>query len=337
MFKTYYVRNNFLITLSCLCTLLLYTNRVHAEDHYVIIAEATIPALTESAQSISKFSDQVSQGSSILLAGGIIALSFQLNDVIISSELRILLYADSSGKNPAPLIAFIANPSGSKTPSRIKFNKFKFPSKKIGNKLFIAENASLLNAITTIPPELKTDSAVLVKLYPEKYFTDCKGTVAAFTAKIEQEFSKGRKKKEEQPSKDMKTIESLLKQCQTISLTLDAASDVMALDLSILPKPETAMAKTLQTVQGKLSEQDIVNLSEKMTNSQDFIITNEIKNALSFLLSRIFENSDTDSIAEKLCKFKISADNSKLNLNIAVTPKQAKDILITTGVLRQDR
>ena len=329
------MRNNFFITLLCLCAFFIYINRANAEEKYVVIAEATIPALTESCQSISKFSDQVAPGSSLLLAGGIIALSFQLHDVIISSELRVLLYADSSGRNPAPLIAFIANPAGSKTPSKIKFNKFKFPSKKIGNKLFIAENKALLKAITTLPPELKTDAAVLVKLYPEKYFTDCNGTIAAFKAKLEQEFSKGRKNKKTKISRDMVKLESLLNQCQTINLTFNADNNVMDLDLSIFPKSATAMSETLQKFQGNLSEKDLINLSDKVANSQDFILTDEIKNSLSFLLSRVFENSDTDSIAEKLCKFNISSDKSKLNLNIAVTAKQAKDILTATGVLKK--
>jgi hypothetical protein len=313
----------------------LFGSRVKAGDRYVVIAEASIPALTESAQSISKFSDQVAQGSSLLLAGGIIALSFQMHDINISSDLRVLLYADSSGKNPDPLIAFIARPAPDKTPSRIKFNHHKFPTKKIDDRFFIAESKELLDGVTTLPPELKTNSAVMVKFYPERYFSDCGGTIAAFKAKLEKEFSKGRKSHKKEMKGDIKVLESLLNQCETLTLNLNAAPNDLTLDLNIFPKESTPLSGILQKNQGTLSQDDIVKLSDQVAKSQNFVITDEIKSALSFLLSRIFKNSDTTAIAEKLCQFRISADKTKLNIGIGVTPKQAKTLLLATGVLKK--
>ena len=330
------MHNRFIISISFLLALLFTVpGRLHAEENYTVIAEATIPGLIESAQSISRFSDQVSPGSSLILAGGVIALSFQLHDIILSSDLRILLYADSSGKNPAPLIAFIANPAGSKTTSKIKFNKFNFPSKKIGDKIFIAENSNLLNAIKALPPELKTDKDLIIKIYPEKYITLCKGTIPAFQAKMEQEFSKGRKPKKIKQSKDLKNLESLINQYETVTIKFEADSELMDLNLSILPKPSSVMAETLQNINGPLSQKDIIDLSKKVAKSQNALITDEIVNALSFILSKIFDNSNTDLIAQKLCKFNISSDRSELNLNIAITPQQAKEILSLTGVIKK--
>ena len=307
----------------------------NAEDKYLLIAEASVPALMESAQSIGKFSDKVAKGSSLLLAGGIIALSFKMHDINISSDIRILLYADSSGENPDPLIAFIVRPATNKTPSRIKFNHHKFPTKKIDDRFFIAESKELLDGVTTLPLELNTNSAVMVKFYPERYFLDCGGTIAAFKAKLEKEFSKGRKNHKKEVKGEIKVLESLLNQCETLTLNLNAAPNDLTLDLNVFPKKSTALYDTLQKNQGTLSQDDIVKLSDQVAKSEKFVITDEIKSALSFLLSRIFKNSDAAAITDQLCQFHISADKAKLNIGIGVTPKQAKDLLLAAGVLKK--
>ena len=336
------MNKHFPISLSILIAITLtITNRVKAEENYALIAEATVPGLIDSAQSIGKFTDQVSPGSSLFLAGGVVALSFQLQDIILSSEIRVLLYADSSGNNPAPLIAFIATPAGRgngktpATPTHITLNHFQFPSKKIGDQLFIAENANLLNAIKKLPPPPKSDADLTLKLYPEKYISLCKGTIPAFEAKLKQEFSKGRKPKTAKESEKMQDLDALLKQCQAITLTLKSDRNTMDLDIAVQPKPETEMAKALQTFNGELSQQDIIALSQKITKSQDIVITDQIINSLSFVLSAIFANSDTDQIAEKLCKFKITSDRSVLNINLELTATQTKEILSAAGVIEK--
>ena len=328
------------ISLSILIALTLtITHKAEAEENYIVIAEATLPGLIDSAQSIGKFSDQVSPGSSLFLAGGVVALSFQLQDLILSSEIRILLYADASGNDPAPLIAFIATPVGrgngkdSGTPKHITLNHYQFPSKKIGDQLFIAENINLLNTITKLPPPPKSVADLTLKLYPEKYISLCKGTIPAFEAKLKQEFSKGRKPKTAKESEKMQDLDALLKQCKSVTLRLKADSNTMNLDITVQPEPKTEMAKALQTFNGELSQQDIIKLSQKITKSQNIIITDQIINSLSFVLSTIFANSDTDKIAEKLCKFKIISDRSVLNINLEFTPTQTKKILSAAGVI----
>lgn len=307
---------------------------LRAEDKFVVIADASIPALNDSAHDICRFSDKVSSGSSMIVTGGVIALTFSVKEVSLTSDLRILLYADSTTENPTPQIAFIAKPIRN-IPDKVKFNKHKFPCKAIGDRLFIAETVELLNAVQKIPPKDKSSSDVTVKLFPEKYFNDCSGTVEAFKAKIEKEFSKGRKDKNVELKGEIKEIENLLKQCRKLDLVLNSTADNMTLDLIILPEKKSEIEKLLKSHNGTLNQKDLLEMTEKAAGSQNIKITDEIKSALSFILSRIFTESDTDAIAEKLCQFKISSEDNKLIIGLSITPQQAKDILTSTGVLNK--
>jgi len=318
-----------------LSILLITSFQINAENNYVVIAEASIPNLTESVQSVSRFSDKVAKGSSLFLAGGLIALTFQLHHINISSDLRILLYADSSGENPIPLIAFIAKPTSYKATTRIKFNHHKFPAKKLGDRLFIAETGELLEAVKKLPPELDKNSAVTVKIYTKKYFSECAGTIATFKAKLEKEFSKGRKNQRKSLSGDDEAIESLLKQANNITLKLKTTPDDLTLNLFIYPEKATPLDEQLQKNQGILSQKDIMKLAYNVAKSENFNINDEISSAIAFILAKVFKNSDTKAIADKLCKFNISADKTKFNINIGITPKQAKDLLNATGVLNK--
>ena len=92
--------------------------------------------------------------------------------------------------------------------------------------------------------------------------------------------------------------------------------------------------KILLANQGKITEDELVTLARQVVDSQDFNITDEIRSSLSFLLKRIFSESDTDSIADKLCKLEISCDTKKMIISISFNPKQVRDVLIATGVLK---
>jgi len=327
------MKNIFTITLIS-TVLILRSSTVESADKYTVIAEASIPALTRSAQSLSKFADKVSKGSSMLIAGGVIALAFQIHDADITSGVRIFLFSDVSGKNPTPLIAFAVKPAGNKVPDKIKFNKYKFPIKKIGTILFVAETESLLNAVKEIPPQPNTESDLFVRLYPEKYFKQCHGTLEAFKSKIDQELSKGRKKKTTTLNGDIKALQGTIEQCRLLDISVKTATDRLTAEMAVTPVPGTAMAKIISSNKGKLSQKDIINLAGDIAGTQNFVITDEIKSSIAFLLGKIFSDSDTAAMAEKLCRFSMDSTGSKLNISASVTPEQTKEALSIAGALK---
>ena len=322
------------ITMTLILTALIFTFPANAAQKYKVIAEASIPALNASAQKLSTFADSVSKGTSIYIAGGVIALVFQIHDVSILKNLRILFYADASGENPLPKLAFIAEPARKdKVPSRIKFNKHKFPVKMINGRLFIAEDKELLNAVNELPPLKQSDEDITVTFLPSLYFNQCKGKITLFKAKFEQELSKGRKHTTEKVTKSLEAAEKLLKQCDTISMTLKITSENLKLTTLITPLNNSKIAEIIKSKKGELSPEEFAEFSKKVSGTAGIPVTEQMTAALSLLLSKVLPGkTDTDKVAEQICKFHIFSNGEHLSVSISVTPEQSKKILEAAGI-----
>ena len=313
--------------------LLAFSIAAKGEGRYVVIAEAVIPSLNDSANSVSKFADKVSPGSSMIVAGGVIALTLQLRYVNITSDLRILIYGDSTGKDLSPRLAFIVKPSSHKIPSRIKFNKYKFPVKKIGDRLFVAETKDLINDISALPSSLDSDADISVRFYPQRYFTACGGSLAAFKAKIEKEFSKGRKNRKVVEDSRMKSVEKILKQCKTVDLFFNAASENLKLSLDVTPAPKTGLYAAFKKHQGTLQPEEVTDIAKEVAGDNNIKVTKQMESAISFILKRVFSKADTDSMASQICKLAISSDDGVMHFDLDVTSQQMRNVLITAKVI----
>ena len=316
--------------------LLTFSIALNAGSRYIVVAEAVVPALNDSANSVSKFADKVSPGSSMIIVGGVIALTFQMRYINIASDLRVVIYGDSTGKDSSPRLAFIVKPSSNKIPSRINFNQYKFPVKKIGNRLFVAETKELLDDISTLPPAIDSNSDISVRFYPERYLTSCGGSLVAFKAKIEKEFSKGRKNRTVVDDPRMKSVENILKQCKTLDLSFNASSEKFNLSLDVTPVPKSELSVAFKKQQGTLQPEDVTGIAKEVASDNNIKVTDQMESAISFILKRVFSKADTDSMASQICKLAVSSDNGVMNFNLDITSKQMREVLIAAKVI-QDR
>ena len=322
------------VAAAALCSLFL-TNSANAADdgRFLVVGKAATPNPTQAAQRIGEFAERVSPGSSMLAAGAVIALAFQMPQIDFSSPINATVYLDKnavSGDEPIAL-AVAASPSGGKAVSKVRFGKSVFPAKSIDGKLLATESKRLLEETALLPTPLKSNSTLAAEFFPSAFLANSKGGLGAFAAYLAK-IVLGKKTAPKFDNNRFDSLEKILSQTSSVLVEADADTAKMLVSISATPKSGTPLAMALAMKKGDMSEAELVALGKKLSGDKTLDVNKEITDVVAFLLKQSAKIQNNDfaffaKLAKDLCDVKTSSDGKKLHIAISASPERFKKTL----------
>ena len=304
-----------------------------ATERFVVIADAEMPHLMETTQSVGAFSEKIVPGSSMVLVSGLIALNFNPHFVYfnMTSNLQVVAYGDAVDKTSLPLLCGMADKNGNQSlPEFINVGKNKFFLKEIQGKIAVSSSGFLLRDLVSAYKPKKTKSDLVINFFPDKYLKLCPGSIAYLRAKFDKEIVG---KNVDIP--DNKSIEKLLHQCKKVRINVDARKSVIALKMTVNPVGDSDLARFLSTkAPGAIASGDITKLAKKISGSPDVNPTNSMSSVLTLILTHFFSPGNTDVFA-KLCDIRISHDKSALFFNANISQSALYKALVSVNLIKK--
>jgi hypothetical protein len=311
--------------------------RIYATERFVVIADAEVPELMKTVQSVSAFSEPIIPGSSMIILGGVIALNFspQFAPFDMTSGLRFMAYGDTAEQKTLPVLCGMAKyKSKQPLPKTIKISKNKFFVKSLDGKAVVSSSNQLLDELKTIEKTEKTDSDVVINIFPEKYLQQCSGNIDHLRGKFDNEVAGGDVKKY---IPDNQVLEKLLSQCKKMQIKVKTHKKNIDLNMQVHPVSGSELAAFLKANKaGDLSTDALTNLAKKVTDSDSLNVTDGLNGVLTLILIKIFPNGNSE-VFSKLCNIKVSNDKSCIQFNTSISQEALKQTLIAAGVIKPPR
>jgi len=327
----------YLFELSTILIISTFCCNLSATERFVVIADAEVPELMKTVQSLGAFSEPIIPGSSIMILGGVIALNFnpQLAPFDMTSGLRFMAYGDTTDKKTLPVICGMAKYKSRKPPPKtIKINKNKFFVKKLNGKALVSNSKPLLKELTIVKKPIETDSDIVINIFPYKYLKQCSGNIDYLRNKFDSELSKEHVKNY---IPDNKAVEKLLAQCKKIQISVQAHKKNIDINMLVNPVAGSEFAAFLKAEKGgKISSDDIIRLVKKLSGTDSINVTDGLNGLVTLILLKIFPNGNSE-VFSKVCKIKASHNQSCLQFKTSIFQETLKQTLIAAGVINSQR
>ena len=317
-----------------LLAILTFCCKINAAERFVIIADAEVPHLMQTTQSLGSFSEKIMPGSSIMLVGGLIALNFnpQFAHFNMASKMQVVAYGDTVDKATLPLLCGIIekNSTQQPLPESIKVSKNKFFMKQVQGKILMSSSDLLLQNLTSLHKPEKTESDLIINFFPDKYLKQCPGNIAYLRTKFDKELEE---KHTHIP--DNKSIEKLLHQCRKMRINVDVNKSTVNLKMTVNPVKGSELANFLTAkAPGNIASGDIIKLAKKISGSPAFNLTNSMNGVLTVILTKFFPQGDPNVFA-KLCDIRASHDKHALLFNASISQVTVYMTVIAAGAIKK--
>lgn len=323
------MRSNFAV-LGLFIVLFSYNLSVFATDRFVVIADAQVPDLMKSVQSVGVFAEKIMPGTQMLIVGSVIALNFNpdLAPFDMSSKLQLSAYGDKNNNGNLPVICGVAKyKKNHPLPKEIKLGKKnKLFVKPLHDMALIASSEHLLQNLKNYQKTIASESDLVVYLFPRRYIKECPGNVESLKSMLEKEL-KGKS------LLDSKELEKLLLECEKIVINVNAKSDVINMDLIVEPASGMELARFLNSKgPGEIDSKELLELGRKISGNQSFSIKDGLNGIISRTLGKFFNKGHSKPF-EQLCDIKASHDKSNLSLRVSVSQVALHKALVSSGLI----
>lgn len=293
---------------SCILLLvisLLFCSNIFPGENPQIITRIEIPSLMTSARKLSPLLENISPGSSSIVAVWISALAFNpvLKDFDITSPIQLIAYSSISNEKPNVEWCLVLNKKKDGISPIIQNKKLKIYIKELKEKAVLGYSEKLVNSIAGIPEfaAADTDSDLTIVTSPHKYLTTCKDYVAELKGNIISQFldNTGKKPADINFLKVLQVkinyLEKILKQCSEIRFDVYLQNDRIKLISNIKPLPDSGMNDFIkaQNILNQPNIQKDVIAGKPLSGIGNIILTDAAKNGILSIFKDIaIETSD---------------------------------------------
>ena len=301
--------NKFNLKFTCFIAAVLFLismENCFADGDFELISEIRIPSLMKSAQDLSSLSEKVSPGSSGMIAMSVAALSFspQMAPFDLTLPIRILGFSSKKGGlNSFEWCLVLESKTGTPLDNNLKNMKKPVHLREIEGKVLLTYSKSLSESISSIPKteekESESDVNIILKLYPEKYFSSFPEGLDTFRKEMLRQIMMKRGREEEDFNEikflniKMGAFEKFLQQCSQFEMDIFFCEDSIKINTEFTPSRGSPTEKFLesQTFGGKY-QKDISD-SNDIASCGHLNITNDLKSSiLNMTKETLSETSD---------------------------------------------
>ena len=219
-----------------------------------VIGKIEIPSLTQTANNVSQFSKPISSTIPMIIAGGLIAASFDRKYAAldISSPLRACVFAEDG--DLSPLWCFSIDKKGNPKKEYVKLAGTRLFYKENNERFILSESKTLLEGVSVLEKPRLNSSDISLELDPQSYMERCPAHFSRLKADIINKLSEGKSQEKLGEVQDqVASIEALLRATQSFNLSLSATETYLEINSLLKPAANTA----LETLVNQFSAQNL--------------------------------------------------------------------------------
>ena len=324
-------------------------------DAYFSIGEVCIPNFIGAVTDLGAYAEKVRPGTSMMLAGGAMALSFKYPGFNLNSGIRAIGYADSKDPLKKSHYAVILTPSGAvELQNRIKAGRTTLFVKKLDGKALLSDSMDFLNTFKSLPksPKLSAEidgisagrkPVIYLKSNPAKFFAKAGDSLPSFKSLMSQcsavntgllsVNAKGRG--EDEKSATESAAETFFKQCDSVETRIYASAKTFILHFTLAPSPGSKFESAMKSLNGKMSYDVLDKVVSETLADPSFKLTEKFNKALDVLSKESQGKYDAKTILAALPKLQFSARNSRMLVEYRLPAEILRTALLDAGVLQK--
>lgn len=285
---------------------LLFCFNAFSDDNPQIITRIEIPSLMTAARKLSPLLENISPGSSSIVAVWISALAFNpaLRDFDIMSPIQLIAYSLPSNERPYVEWCLVLAKKKDAICHVGQNKNRKVYVKELKEKVVLGYSEKLINGITDIPEPPIADSDLRIVTSPHSYLTTCKNSASELKGSIVSQFlhDTGKNSVDIDFLKVLQIkinyLEKILSQCSEIRLDVYLQNDRIKIISNISPLPDSGMNDFIkaQNISNQPDIQHDVVTGKPVSGVGNIILTDAAKNGiLSIFKDTAIETSDNYS------------------------------------------
>lgn len=280
-----------------------------AEKAPLLVGRMDVPSLMSVTEDLSRISETVSPGSSLMLVMGLTALSFdpKMKDFDLASNISLYLYLFEKDKSQVVSWAVAFNKKTAGPLGKNDFGKNLF-CKEFGDRAVLADSKELLDKLTEIPAPVAAasddDEETGISLYfkPEIYLKNC-GTdylnvkndfLSQFSMKYQKAGESGLMRSKATRVR-LEYIEKFLSQISELKTNIRIKKDGVVFKLNLIPTADSQFNAFVKKQNGVKPELIPFAKDKNFVASGSFILTDVIRKSASDMFRDIaFEIADDE-------------------------------------------
>jgi hypothetical protein len=320
---------------------------------YFSVGEMGVPNFMKAVGDLGAYAEQVKPGTSMLLAGGAMALSFKYPAFDLNSGVLAIGYADSKDPFSKSRYAVILTPSGAvKLKDRLKAGKTKLFVKELDGKAMLSDSIDFLNTFKKVPasPKFttvakgvpKNQPAIYFRSLPAKYFAKAGDSIPSMSSMLSKSPVKGilsgmPKNASGKKSAAESNMQTFLKQCDAIETRIYASKKTLLLHVTVIPTPGSKLQEALKPLKGAMSDDVLNDIVSKTIGDPSFKLTEKFKKTVGAFSDEVGRGDDAQGVLEMLPKLQFTANDSRMLISFNLPPDVLRAVLLKSGFLQEEQ
>jgi hypothetical protein len=325
--------------------------RLKGDDKpYFPVGEIVVPGLMGTVNDFSAFAEKVKPGTSMMFAGGAMALSFKFPGFDFNSGIRVIGYADAKDPLKKSHYAVILTPSGAaELKDRVKVGKKTLFVKELNGKALLSDSMDFLNTFKALPklPNLTSEikgvsknkkPALYIKSMPALFFQkagDSLPSIKSLMASAHGSLSIDPNADASKKSASENAMEIFFKQCATIETRVYASQKALIVHFTLSPTPGSKFQAALKPLKGEMTTEVLDDVVSQTIGDPQFRLSKKFKKAIDLLSKEAGGKVDAKNIISKLPKLLFSAKDSRMLVEFDLSPDVLRTALLDGGVIQE--
>jgi len=269
--------------LSKITTLILLCTRLTAESAEVI-GKIEIPSLTDTANNVSQFTKPITPVIPIMIAGGLIAVSFnkRYDALDITSPIRAGIFAEDG--NVSPRWCFSIDKKNEPENEYVKLSGARLYLKESNERFIMSESKDFLQSINALSKPGMNSSDISLEIMPRSYLEKCPEHFNKLKVKVQNKLANDKSPEELAKLKSqLEMLQTLLGETELFNLAISASGKYI--EVNSLLKPAAATA--FMTLIAQLSSQNLSLAFPSSSSEPDSISLDKLAGNIDLLLKMI--------------------------------------------------
>ena len=335
-----------------ICLFLAITPLFGEDAPYFSVGEIDVPDFMSAAQDFGAYAEKVKPGSSMLIAGGAMALSFKYPGFNLNSGIRVIGYADAKDPMKKSRYVVVATPSGAvELRDRFKSGSTTLFVRKLGDKVLLSDSIDFLNTIKALPPtpSLKTkmnpavmerSPAIYLKSMPALFLSKAGNSLPSIKSLMSQYPIKGAHaaKVKGDPTKKSASesaMETFFRQCASIETRIYPSAKTLLLHFTVTPTSGSKFQSALKPFKGAISYDTLDEIVSKTIGDPEFRLTKKFNKAVSELSNETGGKVNAKSMIAALPKLQFSARDSLMMVEFNLPSDVLRTLLLDAGFIQK--
>ncbi|NOY74901.1 MAG: hypothetical protein GXP32_03810 [Kiritimatiellaeota bacterium] len=321
---------------------------------YFAIGELDVPNFMSAVTDLGAFAEKVTPGTSMMLAGGAMALSFKYPGFDLNSGIRAIGYANSEDPLKKSRYTVILTPSGAvDIKDRFKTGKTTLFVKKLDGKVLLSNSMDFLNTFKKLPasPKFTTEikgvakgrkPIIYIKSLPAHFFDKAGDLLPSLKSLISQypignttlptdAAASGDGKK----TASENATETFFRQCDSIETRVYASQTALILHFTLTPSAGSKFQAAMKPLKGEMTYDALDDLVSKVIGDPAFRLSAQFDKTVDSLSGETGDKVDAKTLLATLPKLQFSARDSRMLVEFKLPPEILRAVLLEAGLIQK--